>query len=180
MASFSGFRRREARAVNSGNLRWLDTGPTDADYVAARGMSGNKLGALLERLKWTQDYTAYAQSVALLGDRFKDRTGRNALKPLCHTAVREWLDGNCKKCGGRGVVEREANVYRECKKCGGTGVRQYQDYERAHMASLAAGSWVKHARDYEIVLECLRGAVSSHRVGAMKAFGAMEEVAEAI
>lgn len=174
MPSFNGFRRREARAVNSGNLRWSDTGPTDADYIAARGLSGEKLGALLERLKWAHDHRVYARCVYLLGERFYERKKRNVLKALCHTAVREWLDENCKKCGGRGIN----HAMLTCPTCNGTGQRQYQDYERAHMANLAAGSWKKYERDYETVLECLRGSVSSHRTGAMRAFGSLEEVAE--
>lgn len=178
MTSFSGFRRREARAINSGNLRWNDNGPTDADYIAARGMSGEKIGALLERLKWAHDHTVYGRCVHLLGERFYERRKRNVLKALCHTAIREWLADNCRKCGGRGIVTDKRGVIAECTKCNGTGLHAYQDYERAHMANLAAGSWKKYERDYEIVLECLRGAVSSHRVGAMKAFGALE--AEAV
>lgn len=179
MASFSGFRRREARAVNSGNLRWSDTGPTDADYIAARGLSGEKLGALLERLKWANDHRAYARCVYLLGERFYERKKRNVTKALCHTAIREWLDENCKKCGGRGIETDKFHNMNTCAKCKGTGQHAYEGHERAHMANLAAGSWQKYERDYETVLECLRGAVSSHRVGAMKVFGVMEE-AEAV
>ncbi|SDH10170.1 hypothetical protein SAMN05216466_107102 [Paraburkholderia phenazinium] len=180
MASFSGFRRREARAINSGDLRWRDTGPTDADYIAARGLSGDKLGSLLERLKWAHDHTVYGRCVFLLGERFYERRKRNVLKALCHTAVREWLADNCRKCGGRGIVTNKHGVINECTKCNGTGLHQHTEFERAHMANLAAGSWKKHESDYEIVLECLRGAVSSHRVGAMKAFGVMEEAAEVV
>jgi hypothetical protein len=177
MASFSGFRRREARAVNSGNLRWSDTGPTDADYVAARGMSGERLGALLERLKWAHDHTVYGRCVALLGERFYERTGRVVPKSLCHTAIREWLNDGCRKCGGRAIVSDKRGIIAECPSCRGTGLHAYGDHERAHMANLAAGSWAKYERDYEFVLECLRGAVSSHRAGAMRAFGEREEIA---
>jgi hypothetical protein len=180
MVSFSGFRRREARAINSGNLKWSDTGPTDANYVAARGMSGEKLGALLERLKWANDHRAYARCVFLLGERFYERKGRNVIKALCHTAIREWLDENCRKCHGRGIEFDKFGNMNSCPKCNGTGVHQYADYERAHMANLAAGSWKKYERDYQTVLEFLRGSVSSHRVGAMKAFGALEETAEVV
>ncbi|HEX7911768.1 MAG TPA: hypothetical protein VF534_27255 [Paraburkholderia sp.] len=141
-------------------------------------MSGEKIGALLERLKWAHDHTVYGRCVHLLGERFYERRKRNVLKALCHTAIREWLADNCRKCGGRGIVTDKRGVIAECTKCNGTGLHAYQDYERAHMANLAAGSWKKYERDYEIVLECLRGAVSSHRVGAMKAFGALE--AEAV
>lgn len=177
MASFSGFRRREARAVNSGNLRWSDNGPTDADYIAARGLSGEKLGALLERLKWAHDHRAYARCVYLLGERFYERKKRNVTKALCHTAIREWLDENCKKCGGRGLETDRFHNMTTCTKCNGTGQHTYEGHERAHMANLAAGSWPKYERDYETVLELLRGAVSSHRVGAMRAFGEIEESA---
>lgn len=177
MVSFSGFRRREARAINSGNLRWSDTGPTDADYIAARGLSGEKLGALLERLKWAHDHTVYGRCVYLLGERFYERRGRNVLKTLCHAAVKEWLHDNCRKCGGRSSVEDDRGIVRECSKCNGTGLHQHTDYERAHMSRLAAGAWKQHEKDYETILECLRGAVSSHRVGAMKAFGVIEEEA---
>jgi hypothetical protein len=180
MASFSGFRRREARAVNSGNLRWSDNGPTDADYIAARGLSGEKLGALLERLKWAHDHTVYGRCVYLLGERFHERRQRNVLKVLCHMAVKEWLDEACKKCGGRGLEIDKFQNMNTCTKCNGTGQHTYTEFDRAHASRLAAGAWKQHEKDYEVVLECLRGAVSSHRVGAMKAFGAMEETAEAV
>jgi hypothetical protein len=179
MPSFSGFRRREARAINSGNLRWSDREATDADFIAARGLSGEPLGALLERLKWGNDHRAYARCVHLLGERFYERRNRNVLKALCHTAIKEWLDENCKKCGGRGLETDRFQNMTTCTKCNGTGLHQYEDYERAQTARLAAGAWKQHERDYEVVLECLRGAVSSHRVGAMKAFGAFEETLEA-
>lgn len=175
MASFTGFRRREARAVNSGNLAWSDTGPTDVNYVAARGMSGEKLGAVLEALKWGNQHRSYGRAVYLLGERFHERTGRNVLIRLVHAAIHEWLDENCRKCGGRGSITKERGVVVECSKCNGTGMHQHTDYQRAHMASLSAASWKKHERDYLIVLGCLRGAVSSHRVGAVRAFGAIEE-----
>lgn len=175
MTSFTGFRRREARAINSGNLAWSETGPTDVSYVAARGMSGENLGALLEALKWGGQHRVYGRAVFLLGKRFHERTGRNVLKRLVHAAVHEWLDENCRKCGGRGTITKERGVVVECSKCNGTGLHQHTDYQRAHMASLAAASWKKHERDYLLVLECIRGAVSSHRVGAMRAFGAFEK-----
>lgn len=177
MTSFAGFRRREARAVNSGNLRWRDTGPTDVDYIAARGMSGDPLGALLESLKWGNRHQDYAAAVRLLGKRFYERKGRDVLKCLAHTAVREYLDEACRKCGGRAALTDARGILATCPKCNGTGVHQYAEYERAHLSNLAAGSWKKHQKDYEVVLGCLRGAVASHRVGAMMAFGEREEVA---
>lgn len=175
MASFSGFRRREARAINSGNLAWSETGPTDVDYVAARGMSGEKLGAILEALKWGNQHKAYGHAVHLLGKRFHERTGRNVLIRLVHAAIHEWMDENCRKCGGRGTITKERGVVVECSKCNGTGVHQHTDYERSHMASLSVAAWKRYEKDYLLVLECLRGAVSVHRVGAMRAFGALDE-----
>jgi hypothetical protein len=175
MVSFSGFRRREARAVNSGNLQWRDTGPTDVDYIAARGMSGDPLGALLESLKWGNRHQDYGQSVKLLSERVEQRTRRGVYLPLVHAAIMEWLDEACRRCGGRGIVADKHGVYSECPKCNGTGAHQHTDFERAHAAKLQAGAWKKHERDYENILECLRGAVSSHRVGAMAAFGEREE-----
>lgn len=185
MANFMKFRRREARAINSGNLIWSDIAPTDADYVAARGMSREPLGALLDRLKWANDHRAYGRCVSLLGERFAERTGRDPDKRLCHTAIREWLDANCKKCEGRGIIAdagqtHSKKVYRECKKCSGTGMHQHTDFERAHMANLTAGSWKKYERDYEKIMGFLLGAVSAHRVGAMRAFGVFEESAEMV
>lgn len=177
MANFSGFRRREASAINSKNLKWSDTGPTDVDYIAARALSGEKLGALLERLKWAHDHTVYARCVYLLGERFYERRKRNVVKALCHTAIREWLNENCRKCGGRGIETDKFHNMATCTKCNGTGQHICEGYERAHMANLSAVSWQKHERDYEVVLECLRGSVSSHRVGAMRAFGELEEPA---
>jgi hypothetical protein len=176
MTSFSGFRRREARAVNSGNLKWRDTGPSDVDFVAARGMSGDKLGALLEGLKWANDHKAYGRAVGMLSERVQQRTRRGVYLPLVHSAIYEWLDENCRRCIGRGVVANGRGVYSECPKCSGTAQHQHTDFERASRANLQAGAWAKHEKDYEAILSCLRGAVASHRVGAMRAFGDKEEV----
>lgn len=175
MTTFAKFRRREARAVNSGNLRWSDTSPADIDYVAARGMSGEKLGALLEALKWGQQKRSYGPAVHQLGKRFHEVTGRNVLKRLVHGALHEWLNDNCRKCGGRGFIAKKS-LDEDCKKCNGTGLHQHSDYERAHMASIAVDAWEKHEADYELVLKCLRGAVASHRGGSMRAFGVHRDV----
>lgn len=168
MTSFSGFRRKEAQAVNSGNLSWSENGYADIDYVVARGMSGDKLGSLLESLKWARDHRAYGGAVGLLGERFHKRTRRRALRALLHTSIREWVNENCRECGGRAVAVNK----RTCGVCNGSGLHAYSDKERAHMANVAAGSWKTYERDYQTVLDCLRGAVSAHRAGVVKALGA--------
>lgn len=165
MKGVIGFRLKEARAVNSGNLAWSESGYADIDYVVARGMSGDKLGSLLESLKWAQDQRAYGGAVGLLGERFHKRTRRRALKALLHTSIHEWINDGCRECGGR----RSGADRRKCSACNGCGRHPYTDDERAHMASLAAGSWPRHARDYQIILDCLRGAVSAHRAGIARA-----------
>jgi len=167
MSGFNHYRRREARAVNSSNLKWSDLGPTDIDIVVARALSGDKLGALLESLKWAGDHRAYGGAVELLGERFYERTRRRPLKALLHTAVHEWVNENCRECGGRAITVNR----RTCSVCNGTGLHSYDGRERAHMASIKAGAWEKHERDYQAVMDCLRGSVAAHRVGAMKALG---------
>jgi hypothetical protein len=167
MSGFNHYRRREARAVNSANLKWSDLGHTDIDIVAARALSGDKLGALLESLKWAGDHRAYGGAVELLGERFHKRTRRRPLKALLHTAVHEWVNESCRECSGRAISVNR----RTCIVCNGTGLHVYGDRERAHMANIKAGAWVKHERDYQAVVDCLSGAVAAHRAGVVKALG---------
>ncbi|MGX6999893.1 antitermination protein Q [Caballeronia sp. KNU42] len=146
-------------------------------------MSRDSLGALLESLKWGNRHQDYGQSVKLLSERVQQRTRRGVYLPLVHAAIHEWLDDSCRRCTGSGLQldKRTTSVlgrpsYATCAKCNGTGVHNHTDYERASLAKLQAGAWKKHESDYEGILQCLRGAVAAHRVGAMAAFGEREGI----
>ncbi len=163
MANLYVSRRREARAINSGNLSWSESAFADVDYVVARGMSGSELGSKLERLKYGMDRSAYGPCADLLSEKFSRRTKGSARRSLVHAALHEYVDDQCAVCGGRNTDAVEGAI--GCLACKGTGLRTYTDAERAHMASIAAGAWRKNEPDYLILLDCLRSAVAAHRRG---------------
>ena len=164
-----GTRRREARAINSRNLKWSESGLSDIDYLAARGMSGSPLGSCLERLKFGLDRSVYGSCAELLAEKFLCRTRRTARKSLIHAALHEYLDDQCIACGGKSLAPAESGQPAECAACKGSGGRAYTEVERAHMASISIDSWGRHEPDYLLLLDCLRSAVGSHRGGMTRA-----------
>ena len=169
-------RRREARAINSRNLKWSDSDYSDVEYLAARGMSGSPLGSCLERLKFGLDRNAYGPCAELLAEKFLKRTRRTARKGMVHAALHEYLDDRCATCGGRSVDPDVVDVGGGCGRCQGTGIRSYAAAERAHMASIAVESWRRYEPDYLILLDCLRKAVASHRRGMSSALADSDDI----
>ena len=163
-----GSRRREARAINSRNLRWSETDFADVDYVAARAMSGSPLGACLERLKFGLDRSVYGSCVELLADKLLRRTRRTARMSLVHAALHEYLDDRCAECGGKELAPADSAAA-GCVACDGSGHRTYTEVERARMASIAIDSWRRHEADYLLILDCIRSATGSHRKGMARA-----------
>ena len=163
-----GSRRREARAINSRNLQWSETGFADVDYVAARAMSGSPLGSSLERLKFGMDRSTYGSCVELLAGKFLRRTRRAARMSLIHAALHEYLDDQCTVCGGKESVAADSDDSAECAACD-SGGRIYTVTERARMSSIAVDSWRWHEADYLLILDCIRSATGSHRKGMARA-----------
>lgn len=164
-----GSRRREARAINSINLKWSELDCVDIDYVAARGMSGSPLGSCLERLKFGLDRSVYGSCVEMLAEKFQRRTRRVVRRSLVHAALHEYLDDQCLACAGRSDEPRTIDGMSGCRTCGGMGIRPYAAAERAHMASIAVDSWRRHEADYLLILDCIRSATESHRKGMARA-----------
>jgi hypothetical protein len=164
-----GSRRREARAINSRNLRWSETDFADVDFVAARAMSGSPLGSNLERLKFGLDRSVYGSCAELLAEKFLRRTRRTARKSLIHAALHEYLDDQCAACGGKELAPADSDDSAGCVACDGSGSRTYTGAERAGMASIAVASWRRYEADYLLILDCIRSATGSHRKGTARA-----------
>ena len=176
MNRLSGTRRREARAINSRNLQWSESGLSDIDYVAARAMSGSPLGSSLERLKFGLDRSVYGVCAELLADKFLRRTRRTARKSLIHAALHEYLDDQCSVCGVKESAAADSDGATECAACDGSGSRFYTESERARMASIAVASWRWYEADYLVILDCIRTASGSHRRGMARVLSDTDEL----
>lgn len=163
MRTSYGFRRGEARAIRSTNLSWSESGLSDIEYLTARGMSCFELGAALERLKFSQDYSVYERCVELTSDKFQRRARRPARRSLVTAALREYLNDQCVACGGRGLIALGDNASINCMDCKGGGLRNYDKAERAHAASVKLSCWAHYQDDYDVILDCLRSAAGAHR-----------------
>lgn len=115
------------------------TEPLAAVGLAAAQM--NSIGALLMRVKY-MDATArkdfegnpenlkqllrmWVNEVSIRGAARKwvtinterdEKTAKYLYVLVAQSSLAHWLDGNCKDCGGTGLVE-----HRACKSCGGSG-----------------------------------------------------------
>lgn len=168
-----GSRRREARAINSRNLKWSESDYSDVDYLAARGMSGSPLGSCLERLKFGLDRSAYGPCAELLAEKFLKRTRRTARKGMVHAALHEYLDDRCAACGGNELALADSS--KPCEACEGGGSRTYTEAERAQMASITVDSWRRHEADYLLILDCILSAARSHGKGMARALSDTDE-----
>jgi hypothetical protein len=104
---------------------------TSSDRIGALAFA-DKLGSLLWRLRWANDAAAFEPAVELLAKRCRGRRatdGRRHLVAVCRLALEEWLDDQCRKCGGRGHTINKG-VKHACAKCDATGTRRHSDAER--------------------------------------------------
>lgn len=139
-ADFTTRQERYGRAAVSGQLRALETRPTDLDTIAAAGMAGIQapLGIALWRAKYANDRHAFRHALSLLTARAAHvaRKRRWVETPkvvkLLTARVFTWsVFGVCPQCqgrghlsiaaidatGGRGVLEDEM-----CPACHGYGI----------------------------------------------------------
>jgi hypothetical protein len=113
-------------------------------------------------MKWGGDLSCLNKIVKLLNDKFKSTHRRRPIKSLVLTSIREYMDGNCKKCGGRCIEFDGRGIAKECEKCAGTGEHSYLDSERASMASISLESWENLEYDYEELLNIIKSSVAKH------------------
>jgi hypothetical protein len=119
-----------AATISRGDLRHNVLVETGADRMGALGRS-DALGAALWRVTADMDVGALIQSAVLLARRVRrGRESWDAVQRMCGLVVREWLECQCSKCGGRGYMTTEAQVQHACTLCEGSGRRRHSDAER--------------------------------------------------
>ena len=138
-------RKLLAGDITHGSLAGSPLHEVPLDRIYALGTT-DALGACLWRLKFANDPTTYRRAVALLGARSKgiERLFTSRIV-LAKTVIREWLDDNCRKCGGRRMIPATStSAQAACTLCDGTGLRRYSDQWR--MAQVGADPKTYHHR----------------------------------
>lgn len=124
-------RKLVAAALNSSDLSQSEIVETAIDRIGALAFS-DAFGGELWSLKYAGDARSWPRALGLLSLRCRrvapERTIRMRLCRLCLT---EWLDDNCRTCGGRRFLAANVNAAAHtCTTCSGTGLRRYSDLWR--------------------------------------------------
>ena len=78
---------------------------------------------------------------------------------LVKTVLQEWLDENCKTCGGRRyIMATESSTKHVCTVCEGTGLRQYSDQWRMRQMGFDAGTYAKWERKFAALHQVIADA----------------------
>ena len=100
---------------------------TPLDRVTAFS-SSNRLGTLLWRIKYEQDYSNVKAASFLLAKTLQN-TNKNLAIKIATQAIVEWIDANCKTCVGSKQMQMGELII-ICQTCKGSGVHRYNDIER--------------------------------------------------
>lgn len=125
-------------ALASGSLTYSPRDEGPLDRVVASAWTGERLGALLWRLKYAKDRTTHALRKALweivARNEKRGRYGKErptpALVATCAAALDEWMNDECPSCQARGYVRLEQKP-KACGGCTGTGRIEWTDEQRA-------------------------------------------------
>lgn len=116
--------------ISRGDLKQSPLVETGADRMGALGRA-DSLGAALWRVIADLDVKALIQAAILLARRVRrGRESWDTVQRMTGLVVREWLDSQCSKCGGRGYTVAESLAQHACTLCDGTGRRRHSDAER--------------------------------------------------
>lgn len=153
-------REKIVHAMQSKNLAWHHEFEQAIDRLTAVGMS-DALGSALFRAKYCNDRFSGKRALHLLTHKaaHRLRVEISYARSLANVALREWMVDACEKCNGTGQATDGAHLT-TCRKCGGTGVKSYSDDERALHAGFPADSWSKHAKRFEVTLNCMYGSIA--------------------
>lgn len=123
-------RKLVAAALSSSNLAVSDISETAIDRIAAMAFA-DPLGSALWRLRLGHNPQAFRQAHLILASRARRICPSLPLRlKLCETVLHEWLDQNCRTCGGRGYKPDAHGVKGLCPTCEGSRVRRYSDVWR--------------------------------------------------
>lgn len=124
-------RKLVASALNSSDLSESYIIETAIDRVAALAFS-DALGSELWALKYAGDARAWNRALALLSLRSKRAAPDRRIRTmLCRVCLIEWVDENCRSCGGRRIIAASTlGVAHVCTVCNGTGLKRYSDVWR--------------------------------------------------
>jgi hypothetical protein len=136
-------------AIFGGDLSDDPNCETALDRIMAFAWS-DALGAALWRLKWGYDATAFDRALFLLTDRCLNkqrRESRRWVQRLCEIVLREWLDDNCRTCGGlRFIMATGSSAKHVCTVCAGTGLLRPSDQARMREMGLSRHAYAKWER----------------------------------
>ena len=124
-------RKLIASALNSSDLSESYIIETAIDRIAALAFS-DALGSELWALKFGGDARAWYPALRLLSLRSKRAAPDKHIRlKLCWVCLTEWVDENCRSCGGRRIIAAsEMSVAHVCTVCNGTGLKRYSDVWR--------------------------------------------------
>jgi len=138
-------RKLVAAALNSSDLSESYIIETAIDRIGALAFS-DALGAELWALKYGGDARSWHPAMRLLSLRTKRAAPSEPIRyRLCRVCLTEWIDENCRSCGGRQIIAASTMaVAHVCTVCNGTGLKRYSDLWRMremHMDKHAYRRW---------------------------------------
>lgn len=105
----------------------------------------DELGRRLWRLKYANDRSSWEPALHLLVRRLRSNRqaeSRTLVVRLCTVVLKEWLQEQCRACGGRAFLIHEA-VKRVCTTCEGTGLARHSDIARQRAMGLERAQLAK-------------------------------------
>lgn len=138
-------RKLVASALNSSDLSQSDIVESAVDRIGALAFS-DALGGALWSIKYAGDRRSWSKAQAVLSLRSKRiAPERHIRSVLCNLCLIEYVDENCRACGGRRfILAAQTSVAHVCTTCSGTGLRRYSDLWRMREMGLdrhAYGRW---------------------------------------
>lgn len=145
-------RKLVASALNSSDLSQSDIIEAAIDRIGALAFS-DALGSALWSLKYAGDARSWPRALAILALRCKRIAPQRKIRArLCHLCLVEWVDENCRTCGGRRyIIASNMTPTHHCTTCSGTGVRRYSDIWRMREMGLDRHAYRRWERKFAAV-----------------------------
>lgn len=143
-------RKLVASALNSSDLSQSDIIESAIDRIGALAFT-DKLGGVLWSLKYGGDARSWPRAVHELELRCKrvaaERTIRRKIVRIC---LAEWIDPNCRACGGRRFIMAGQTMH-TCTVCNGTGLRRHSDLWRMREMGLDRNAYRRWEQKFAAV-----------------------------
>ena len=126
------------------------------------GKANNSLGTLLYRLKYDLDSSVHADAISAL------RQAAGVSLEAASVAISEWLDPNCKRCGGKAQM-KVAEKLILCPACTDhPGKHRFSDQSRASFLRVSLGTAKRMSGAIRRAHETI-GSADRHVSGTMSA-----------